>query len=142
MMKKITCFLLACLMIVSVFSVTVSAALPETAVPLWNNTKAVYLAHDAVGTTAHCYADIDTDSGSSLRNVVIYLTDQSTGTVVKTWTDPEMTVDACNTFSFYGTVANITLGHTYCLYLQCEVWHNGVRDDVTASCVATYSATE
>ena len=142
MMKKITCFLLACLMIVSVFSVSVSAALPETAVPLWNNTNEVSIIHNAIGTTAHCYVYIDTDSGSSLRNVVIRLTEMGTGNIVKTWTDPEMTVDAYNTYSFYGTAENITPGNTYLLVLQCEVWHNGVCDYISEGSTQTYTATE
>lgn len=141
-MKKLKCFLLACLMMVSVFSASVSAALPETVEPLWNNTYGVYLVHGAVGTTAHCYVDIEIHSGASIRNVTIRLIESGSTNIVKTWTDPEMTVDAYNTYSFYGTAENITPGNTYLLVLQCEVWHNGVCDYISEGSTQTYTATE
>lgn len=141
-MKKMKYFLLACLMVVSLCAYPVSAALPETVDPLWNNTHDVALNHGNVGTTAHCYVDISIVSGAVLKNVSIFLIAMDTTDIVQRWDDPEMTVDAYNEYSFYGTVEGVIPGNTYQLALQCEVWKNGVCDSISLGCTATYTATE
>ncbi|MBQ9133261.1 MAG: hypothetical protein IJX64_01880 [Clostridia bacterium] len=141
-MQKIKNCLLACLVLVSLLTCSVSAALPEVVEPLWNNTNDVALVHNAVGTTAHCSVDISIASGAIMRNVSIRLIESGTADVVKEWVDPEMTVLAFNTYSFYGTAENIVVGNTYRLTFQCEVWKNGVCDYISLSSTETYSATE
>ncbi len=134
-MKKIASFFLACLMIVSSFTFAASAVQPR-----WSNTMDIVLAHDAVGTTAHCVVDIGIYKGSTMMNVSIRLADLSANPtqLVKEWEDPEFTVDGNNTYSFYGTVENIIPGHTYRLIFQCEVWHNGVCDYISQGVNAVY----
>lgn len=141
-MKKIKCFLLACLMMISLFIYPASAAMPETVDPLWNNTNDVVLAHDAIGTTAHCSVDISIVDGATMMNVSIRLVENGTANIVKQWEDPEMAVLAFNTYSFYDTAENIVPGNTYRLIFQCEVWKNGICDYISLGCTATYAATE
>ena len=141
-MKRLKCLLLACLMLVSVFPISASAALPETVEPLWSNTADVVIRQDIVGTTVHCYVDIGIYSGAIIRNVSIRFIQSGSGDFLKTWTDPEMTLGAGNVYSFYDTVEDVPLGSTYRLVFQCEVWRNGVCDYISRGCNAYYSATE
>lgn len=137
-MKKILSFLLACLMMVSVFTYPASAAVPETGQPRWSNTYDVFLAHAADGTTAHCSVDITIHSGATMTNVEIWLIDMETSDIVHRWIDPEMSVNSLGTHSFYGTVEDIIPGNCYRLAFQCEVWNNGICDYISTQCDAIY----
>lgn len=132
-MKRIKCLLLACVLLLSLLTWTASCAVPETVQPLWNNTYDVVLSHLAVGTTAYCTVDITPASGSTIMNAKVWLIamDENPQEIVQRWNDPEMTVDAVGTYSFYGTVPNIVPGNGYRLCFQCEVWRNGVCDEIS-----------
>lgn len=132
-MKRIKTFLLACVMIVSVFSFNVSAATPDEIMPLWDNTYNVVVSHRAIGTTSYCNVDISVETGSTIMNVVVKLInmDANPSAVVKKWTNPTMTVNAANVYNFYDTYSPIVTGDTHRLVFQCEVWHNGVCDEIS-----------
>lgn len=132
-MKKIKILLLACVLIVSAFSLNVSAATSNEIMPLWDNTYSVILGHTAIGTTAHCNIDINIESGASISNVVIKLIamEESPSRVVKKWTDPSLTVNAAGTYNFYDTYSPIVPGNGYRLTFECEVWKNGVCDEIS-----------
>ena len=138
-MRKIKSFLLACLMVVSILTLSLSAAEP-TVQPLWDNTSDVIMAHDAVGTTAHCYVDITLYPGSTMENAVVRLIamDENPQTIVKTWDDPEFTLGINNMYSFYETFSGIVPGNTYRLVFQCEVWRNGTCDYISLGLNAIY----
>lgn len=139
-MRKIKCLLLACLMMVSAFTYNAFAAVPETVMPLWENTSDVSIAHCAEGTTAHCTVDIGVHPQATMMNVSIRLIAMSENPqrIVKEWKDPEMTVDTLNTHSFYGTVDDIVPGNIYQLVFQCEVWRSGVCDYISQAVNAIY----
>ena len=139
-MKKIKTFLLACVMVLSVFSFNVSAATSDEIMPLWDNTYSVVVSHRAIGTTSHCNVDIAIEEGSTIMNVVIKLInmDASPQTVVKKWTNPTMTVDSANSYNFYDTYSPIATGDMHRLVFQCEVWHNGVCDEISTYKDVTY----
>ncbi len=136
-MKKFSALLLACLMMISVFSVYASAD-DYGIMPCWENTNEVVIAHGAVGTTAGCQIDINIALGATIMNVDIRLIDMTAGTVVKRWINPTMTVDGANTHTFYDEVPNVTLGHDYQLCISCEVWRSGVCDYINSSWTASY----
>ena len=139
-MRKINCLLLACLLMLSCFTCNSFAALPDIIEPQWSNTSTVTLSHDADGTTAHCYVDIAIRTGATMMNTSIRLIamDENPQRIVKEWTDPTLTVDSFNMYSFHGTVPNIVPGNGYQLVFQCEVWRNGVCDYISQACDAIY----
>lgn len=132
-MRKIKSFLLACIMIISALSFNAVAAVPETAEPLWNNTGSVVLGHTRIGTTAHVNIDITIDAGATISDTTIKLFKMgSTETVLeKTWTNPDWTVDAVNTYNFYDTHSPVESGVVYQLVFQCKVWKNGTYDQIS-----------
>ena len=136
-MKKFGALLLACLMMVSALSFSASAN-DYGIMPCWNNTNDLIIAHKAVGTTACCQIDMNIAIGATITNNVIRLIDVDEGRIVKTWTNPTMTVDAVNTHSFYDEVPGITNGHVYQLTIQCQVWRNGVYDTISDGVAAQY----
>ena len=129
-MKKITSFLLACLTAVLMCTSSISALDIQ---PRWENTGCVVLAHTRIGTTAHVNIDLSIDEGATLKNVAIRLIamQENPSRVVKTWTDPEWTINAADTYNFYDTFSPVTEGKIYRLSLQCEVWRNGVKDQIS-----------
>ena len=140
-MKKIKSLLLACLLAVSAFTLSVSAALPENTVqPLWDNTFDVVLSHDSIGTTAHCCVDIGLYSGATMKNASVRLIAMSENPqrIVKEWTNPTFTLGGNNTYSFYETVSGIVNGNIYRLVFQCEVWRNGTCDYISQGLNAIY----
>ena len=131
-MKRLTSFLLACVMALTVFSFNAFCADPYEIMPIWDNTSSVVLGHTAIGTTAHCNVDITVDSGSTISNVVIKLISmEGTSRVVKTWRNPTLTLDASNTYNFYGTYSPVVPGNGYRLTFECEVWRSGVCDEIS-----------
>ena len=132
-MKRIKVFLLAFVMVCSVFSFNVSCAAPNDIMPLWDNTDSVVIGHRAIGTTSYCNVDIAVESGSTIVNVVVKLIDMdaSPQTVVKKWTNPSLNVDAAGVYNFYDTYSPVVSGHIHRLVFQCDVWHNGVCDEIS-----------
>lgn len=131
-MKRIKSFLLACIMIISALSINVIAAVPETVQPLWDNTYDVILAHTRIGSTSHVNVDITVERGSTIMNAEVSLLKMATtGTVlVKRWSNPAWTADAAGTHNFYATYSPVESGVVYQLVFQCEVWRNGVCDEI------------
>ncbi len=129
-MKRIASILLALLMIALVCAFSVSATEIQ---PRWDNTGSVILGHTRIGTTAHVNIDITIDDGATIRNAAVRLIamEESPSTVVKTWTDPEWTIDAAGQYNFYDTYSPVTSGKIYRLTFQCEVWRNGVMDQIS-----------
>lgn len=129
-MKKITSFLLACLTAVLMCTSSISALDIQ---PRWENTGCVVLAHTRIGTTAHVNIDLSIDEGATLRNVAIRLIamQENPSRVVKTWTDPEWTIDYETEYNFYDTFSPVTAGKIYRLAIYCEVWRNGVMDEIS-----------
>ena len=128
-MKKFTSFLLAIFLVFTICAFCVSA---EEIQPRWDNTGSVVLGHTRIGTTAHVNIDLTVDDGSTVKNAVVRLISMDNpSTIVKTWSNPQWTINAAGVYNFYDTHSPVQTGKYYRLTFQCEVWRNGVKDQIS-----------
>ncbi|MBQ8640774.1 MAG: hypothetical protein IJ480_01030 [Clostridia bacterium] len=125
--KKYSTLLLTLLLIVSVIPFNISA---NEIMPLWDNTRSVYITHGLVDGNACCSVDINALTGTSkIDNVdiTLYRIIGSALVLVEEWEDLSTTGSI---FNFYDEVENVPGGYTYRLTVTADVHRYGIIENL------------